>query len=537
MLDKKDIDRVIQKGFEPLPVDPDRADKAVKRVYALSDRVEERKKRLLFFPAKLVYAAAACFFLFIGSGVFLAYMGGASDTENAGADEKGDIRENRITFISGVGNTEEISEAVKDSVRHISTDSNTQVLISVGQRSRVIVFENSELAFDMNSHHTDLELYTGSIVVDVEPKGRDTVSVNTPDMSFRQIGTRFAVFTDSASGSCLEVYRGRVSVVPGSGSIKSIKKRLIVDSLHAWSSSGSGIQEIDRESKELTRIEKALETNTIDRYLEFHRDQSKKEHCYNNRSLSDTGSAAESPGSIDLNLSEAKESIKKMLTDKDFNGLDSLITTMCNHGSNEDVYTLLNSLTEQMVAVFRFQEAETLLSLVSKRGEFISHQRENAWMKRYFLHKKHLGASHMEQLDMIRDYKSAFPEGDMMEDMRSAEIDLLLLTEKYKAAAEGMRDFLNDYQDGVRNEYYTYLYSATLREHLRDKEQALKGYKRYIERFPEGKYAEDALYWIVRLSDSLNDDVSVKKYRRMYLSKFPEGRWSDAVEKLGSNEG
>ncbi|MFW5960291.1 MAG: hypothetical protein ACOCSE_04145, partial [Chitinivibrionales bacterium] len=75
------INKIIEKGFDSLPVDPERAETAADKI--LGNNQEEERNSVgffSFFNSEIIYAAAALFVLMFGSGLILLHLRERVDT-------------------------------------------------------------------------------------------------------------------------------------------------------------------------------------------------------------------------------------------------------------------------------------------------------------------------------------------------------------------------------------------------------------------------------------------------------------------------
>ncbi len=534
---KPQTDRIMQKGFARIPVDNRSKDQAVE---SIMDRAGQRGRpkdcgRIRRIKPIGLYALAASILLVMGLGIMVGKTGtNLFDIFKPAAQkaEHDQIKESVIKIVDGSDGwgPEERLLHPKDEIK---TDKQSQLLVSIGTRTRVLVLEKTAVKVSSaDKIHTRLDLQAGTAVFDVCPGGKDTISVRTVYGTFVQIGTRFSVSVDSCLGARLEVFSGKVLVRDSSGG------RLYVEPKQVWTSKKRHeIGEVDRSSEELTGLDQIFTHNKIESPLRWESrieaEMGIKEGGpkYSNRLGVSQKVSRKKRNSPADEISQTVSLIQEKIGTGDYDFVRRKISRLSDSRLIDTLYVVLRQAAKREIDLFRYKNALPMLDLVAGGEAFSKYQREDAWMERYMLHKDFLRTPAPERLKVALEYEKLPSGGALGDDMLAEIIHLRLLIEDYEKATLDMKRLLRTYPESIHAEYYGYLYASTLREHFSEKTEALKAYKDYVSLFPNGKYEEDALYWIVRLSESIEDKTAALHYKKRYLSSYPRGRWSDELGK------
>ena len=520
-----DIERLIKKGFARLPVDDATVARAIAGVVDKGHEAGTERKYIAFRPVgrEWLYALAAALVLFIGAG-YLFRQGYflPVDSKVAGEKSTSGKTQRMLSVVSTISD----SGRIRRTAEGFMTDEKSQVLLAVGVRTRAILFEKTCLDVDRaDSSRTDIVLHQGAIAVDVVPDaGSDTVAVVTTVASFTQIGTRFMVTVDSAEDAGLEVYRGAVHVRERSGT------DVIIRAGQAWNSRNKGsISSVSRDTVEPECIQRTFTKDRIDRFLRRRTgthpepaavSKMRTPRRQQSRAV-DTVTAAE----------EVIPLILRAVERGDAHSLDSMIARL-KPAVADSVARLLFIAAEYKKNLFRFSETERILLHIVNGAPFSIRSREDASMRCYMLHKEHIETSRKELMEMLQHHRKRFSRGAFGDDMAAEAISLLLASGNSREAVDEMERFLKQYPSSPHHEYYSYVYASTLREDLERNTGAIEAYKRYIDKYPKGRYGEDAHYWIIQLSRSLHDMETTMHYSKIYLQQYPRGRWDKEVRAI-----
>jgi hypothetical protein len=522
----QDIERIIKSGFTRLPVSDASASRAI-------NEIEQRKNVVkqddLLFPfvskPKWPYALAALFLFFCGMVFwFQNHYPSSEGLQVTNKEMLQDKLNNNVSILSEFRDSNTKLKQNKYPENEFLTNKRSQILLTMGLRTRTILFEQSQIRVKRaDSLRTIIVLRHGAIAVDIAlQKKKDTVSVITAFGSFTQIGTRFSLSVDSIRGVQLEVYSGKVLVHDENG------MNILIAAGQAWESGNKeSIHAIHRSTMEMETMQKIFSSNKI-------------EHFFNWGSYWPPHSVTVSEPILSKRSRSAAfqtdrgivQIIGKMLLHDDFSALDSIISLLHDRSIADSVFKTIQVMTERKISLFQFQKAQRLLEIISDRAAFTARQREDAMVRLYMLHKDHLNASREALLKMIRNYRERFPEGAFGDDMTAEAIALLLGISRYNDAAIEMKQLLARYPRSPHCEYYRYVYASTLRENLHRPTDALAEYEKYVASNSNGKFKEDALYWIIELGRSLGELSTVSQYKKIYLQLYPQGRWIEEIRTI-----
>lgn len=517
------INNILENGFCRLVLDEKTISLATEEILNRAKEIQPKGNKLPFpsIPRVRLYAiAAALLMCCIPLYLFWYHYNDSKITVQTDQVLKHEL--DRITVLSVTGNQYEKTEIAKKIREKIITNNQSQLLLAAGVRTRALLFERSCIKVDQaDSVKTTITLDNGLLSVDIAKGGIDTVSVITRQATFTQLGTFFSVYTDSIHGTVLHVFQGKVRVQDHFGT------DLIVEKGRTWNSKN---RKNVTESVNLpieSDINRVFKDNKIESLLKWNPDifvplkdkkSGKKDH-----GKQDT-SAIKKISEFDLiNV------LSEQLSRNDFTSAALCIQKLQKSESIDSAHNMLIKVAQRNISVFKYITALKVLGIIIESKPFRVNQREDAWMQCYILHKDYLKSSAEKRLELARDYHKLFPDGNMSDDMASEEIHLQLMLKNYNEAVTVMKQFITKYPHSYNRDYYCYLLASTVREQLQKEKTALDLYKAYIRNYPEGKYKEDAFYWIIKLSLSVNDLVTAGKIRDAYMEKYPKGRWSDEV--------
>jgi tetratricopeptide (TPR) repeat protein len=534
-----DIEQILKQGFTRLPVDDTTVEKAVGEVIRCgkaqrggADTVPFRRT-----GTQWISALAATLVLCIGIGYLLVRNVSVPDetvvTDDCGKSEQPKVRS--VSVVSAVTDSGKRLEQLRFSDGDITTDERSQLLLSVGMRTRAILFERSRMKIDRaDSLSTVVAMRHGTVAVDVIPGGgTDTVSVVTPFATFTQIGTRFSVVADSIEGAAVEVYRGKVRVRDRSGT------DIVIEAGHSWMSGKKRIiATVSRSESELQGIRRTFADNKMEHLLQWRNGLSRdpvpspkqplsaKSRSKRNR-VADTAAHADDVLSI----------IEKAIARNDYRSIESAVARLQDSSAADTIFMKLYYAAEHKITLFRFSDAKRLFGLLANGTSFSKRRREDASLRCFMLHKEQVETTVQELLKMIRRHRKRFAGGIFGDDMTAEAISLLLITRDYRSAVAEMEHLLQRWPRSPHSEYYTYVYASTLRENLQQTQKALAAYKKYMDRYPDGTYGEDALYWIVQLCSETRDRKCVRAYTARYTERYPNGRWTSEIREAAAMAG
>ncbi|MBN1307575.1 MAG: FecR domain-containing protein [Chitinispirillaceae bacterium] len=535
----REIERIIDRGFAPLPVDDTTVAKAIDAVVR---RGKEARggRNLLRFPQinlRRIYAIAAALVLVAGTAGYLALQGVFAPPEKAIAENDGAVKrtQRKVSILSIASDSGIDSTRLRHGDDEFTTDGESQMLLAVGERTRTVLFERSRVKVDKaDSSSTVVALQQGAIALDVTPGGTDTVSVITPLAWFTQIGTRFSVVFDSTEGAAVEVYRGSVRVRRWGKGVEAV-----LTAGQAWKSrNGTAIMSVRRSAAELGELERVFSENKLERFLHRRADPCRHSGAIQDRTRAPKLSSKryKSADHAIVVDSDIVHMVEKMAQRDDFHSLDSVIAHLSDPSLADTVHQTLLAAAERKKEMLRFLSAKRLLELCANGAPFPKRRREDASMRLCMLHKRHIETPPDELLKMIQRHRKRFPDGIFADDMAAEEISLLLSTGKSREAVAGMEQFFKHHPRSPHDEYFRYVYAGMLREDLRRTAEVLDAYKKYIAAYPEGKYGEDALYRIIQLSRSSRDMESAARHKQIYLRRYPRGRWVEEVKLIDVSE-
>ncbi|MBN1576901.1 MAG: outer membrane protein assembly factor BamD [Chitinispirillaceae bacterium] len=527
-----DIKRIVKKGFIRLPVDDETVVKAIDATirYGKSGQVERKTLPFRRLEPVWAYALAATLALAVGAGYLVLRRDSLhSGSRAADSQVSGGRLQPKAVVVSYVADTGTVDEYMRRKGNEFLTDGRSQLLLAVGMRTRTVLFEQSDVTVDRaDSLRTSISLRQGVIAVDVAPGGIDTVSIVTAYGSFTQLGTRFSVSVDSIEGASVEVYRGSVSVREIDG------RDMILGPGRAWESrNGDTVATIRRDAAELEELERAFIDNKLERLLRRGPDVPSHSTVVPRKPLfkkqPSTGREIRSAAGPAVDV---VRSIGAMADRGDFHAIDSVVAQLIDPATADAIAGMLLTLSRRKTDSFRFADARRLLETVVKGGIFSPVRREDASVRRYMLLKTHEETAPGDLLKELRRHRNLFPAGSFGEDMAAEEVALLMAMKRHDEAVAAIKRLLHRYPRHPQSGYYCYLHASALRENLHRNTDALDGYKRYIAAYPDGKYGEDALYWIIQLSRSSGDADNTAQYKKTYLKRYPHGRWIEEVRAI-----
>lgn len=519
------INEILEKGFSRLVLDQNDIINATKQILRRAEelQLQENKTSFIKFCNQPLYAIAALILLCSIPAIIYVHLKFIKPNFVAQLNQAEMHQYEKIKVLSATGDPDIDHKSLITTRKMIATDDKSQLLLAAGIRARVLLFEESSIKVDrIDSVKTEFFLDKGLLAVDIAGSGIDTVSIRTSEALFTQMGTFFSIYTDSINGSVLHVYKGKVRVQDRFGT------DLIVE--EGWSWTSKERKDISERQVHLIEsdINQIFKENRINKriiwspalFLSEHKIGKKTENrlSYWSHRKKDK-KVVSSHDETDL-----ISVLKKQLENDEFNLAAKSIEKIKISENIDSAYKLLIRAVQYNISVFKYQAALNVLNLIIE-GPFRMNQREDAWIRSYFLHKENLNSLPEKRLTMVKNYHQLFPVGNMSDDMASEEIDLLLMLKKYQHAVSGMENYIKNYPHNSNCDYYSYLLASTVREKLKNEEKSLDLYKQYIQKYPKGKYEEDALYWIIRLSLSNHDRETAEKVKKIYIEKYPDGRW------------
>lgn len=520
---KRNIEQIVQKGFSQMPIDDLTIARATDAIVLRSKEVGGEKESYLWHSApKLLYALAATIALICSFTYMQLFKNQVQLQSKVEQVNSSNLQSSQASILSHVGNPNALIAN-----NTIKTDGQSQVLIALGNRTKVILFEKSVLnVVRTDSLHVDISLCSGSIAVDVTPGGYDTISVRTSHGVFTQLGTRFSVYVDSLNGAAeLEVFRGKVRVTDETGTDLPVSRN------QAWKSSHKkAVSALSRSINEIDEIHKTFTDNKISKRLIWNNSSSEKEITKPELSTKTDHFDDKVNSNADI-----VKTIQELVDKENYGKIDSLITQFQKQSLIDTLHEALRKRAERETSLFRFSKAEKVLNCIVEGKPFKMHQREDAWMRLYFIHKENINSSSDEKMKLIRRYQLLFPQGTFGDDVLAESIQLKLVLQKYTEAVLDMEKLFEMYSQSSHCEEFHYIYASTLRNQLHMIKPALDAYKKYTVKYPKGKYEEDALYWIVELSRETGDQNSFYSYKKIYLDKYSDGRWIEAVKGIDSS--
>ncbi len=531
---ERQINTILKKGFSRIELDKSDVAIAKEQIIMRARELQFQEKKSSFFQLRKIRVYAIAALILMCSIPLFIYLHLNFNKHNVTV-QSGPIEKHQhwlINVLSATGDLNPNPESLKKLKEKITTNHNTQVLLAAGIRARVLMFERSSIKVDQaDSVKTAISLNEGLLSVNINGNGKDTVIIKTSQAIFTQIGTFFSIYNDSINGSVLHVYQGKVRVQDHFGT------NLIVE--EGWSWSSKDRKDISERTNCLVEsdISQVFEKNKIEKRIIWNPElflsaeqKIRKNYVKESPSTYHRGKdTATFKSHVETDLLFV---LKVQLKNDEFAHAARSIANLQNNKTIDSVYKLLIRMAQHNISVFKFKTALNMLHLIIEGNSFRMNQREDAWVKSYFIHKEHLKTLPEKRLSLVKNYKQLFPVGRMSDDMASEEIDLLLMLKKYLRAVSGMENYIRKYPHNSNSEYYGYLLASTVREQLRKETVALDLYKQYILNYPQGKYEEDALYWIVKLSLLIHEYKTAENMRNIYIEKYPRGRWGKELVRI-----
>lgn len=523
------INTILEKGFSRLVLDQNDIAMVTEQIIrrAKEMQFQQKKSPFLQFQKIHLYAIAALILVCSIPLIYLHLNFKHNNIVRSHTIEK----HQPIKILSSAGDSVKNPESIITR-EMIATNTESQLLLAAGIRSRVLLFERTSIKVDQaDSARTAISLNKGLLSVNITGSGKDTVIIKTNQALFTQIGTFFSIYTDSINGSVLHVYKGKVRVQDRFGT------DLIVEEGWRWTSKDR--KEISEKTRHLIEsdINQVFKENKIEKRIIWSPDlflpaeknsgKNHEKHSSKFSNYSKDTTAFESHGETDL-----ISVLKAQLENEEFPHAAESIMKLKNAETIDSACKLLISVAQYNVSVFKYKTALNVLHLIIEGNPFRMNQREDAWMQSYFLHKEYLKPLPEKRLMLVKNYHLLFPDGNMSDDMASEEIDLLLMLRKYHQAVSSIENYIRKYPHSSNSEYYSYLLASIIREQLRKEKIALDLYKQYIRNYQKGKYEEDAIYWIIQLSLSTHDQKTAENMRNLYMEKYPDGRWNKELRRI-----
>ncbi len=151
-----DIERIIDKGFAPLPVDDAAAAKAIEAVLRNGGRARGERKivPLKRIESRAIYALAATLVLSTGIGYLVSHRPPSIAARIVEGTPHG---EGGATVVSAVNSTGTDSALLRSAGDEFATGKSSQLLLAIGIRTRTVLFERSNLRVERtDSLHTSI---------------------------------------------------------------------------------------------------------------------------------------------------------------------------------------------------------------------------------------------------------------------------------------------------------------------------------------------------------------------------------------------
>ncbi|MBN1600108.1 MAG: FecR domain-containing protein [Chitinispirillaceae bacterium] len=510
--DEKEFRSFLEQGFSTVPADAEFVRGVATFITTLDEMDTDcgihHNIRSFSWKKYLPIGLAALLFLSVFSYVTIIKMAGNPTDElidklnaGSGADTK------EVSVISSI-NTDLYSTGDAIRIREtVTNDEDNQLLFSIGKYVTILLFENSSVrileAADDDSH---IQLLSGNIAVSVVPGKIGKFEIETKGASFTVVGTFFSVSADSGRTE-LRVYRGKVCA-----NGKRMNKNVIVEKNQQWSDKKEIVSDVNMDEHSLRLLEKVFKSGKISSKITLRKS---RKMC---------GTPDRKRRTITKKMDEKKENAVNLFTSmiaKDmYQEGSAILRGIAGTPDADTVCILVLKLADRKIDHFRFTDAQTLLEMVIDIFPE-SIYAENAYIRLFNLHKS-VGKSSSEQLlIMCKQYLSRFPEGNFVRELKYEKIILLQKLKQYRECYHAISLYRRKYLNHEMDDYLLYLNATLLREHIGDKKNAVQMYRECFERYPQSRYAEDALYWIIKTSD----ETDRENYAFLYKKNYPEGRW------------
>lgn len=521
------IKEILRTGFAAIPVDDCDVERVTAQIMEQCRAKVSSSKTVLPFSrhgAGRLYALAASLVLVCGAGYL--FFSRFTPVVNTCLDPTS--MKPGLKVLSAITDTGAVQTDTACRISELSTDERSQMLLSIGRRTRSILFERSDIKIGrIDTMHTSVALNRGTIAVEVAPGGDDTVTVATRFGTFTQIGTRFAVTVDTLRGGFLEVYRGRVRVTYADNIDTVLKAG------ETWSSfSADKVTPVGRDSAELHALDLAFNTNRLNHIIKLQPVKLQPASVRKRPTTPQRSSGAEVPIFKPEKVDTTAVVISRMAQKGDLHSIDSILAELDEHSDFDEIARILLSTGQSKKEIFRFAQARELFNMVATKQFFSRTNRENGWIQKYTLKKTVEEAPAQDLLQDVRDYQKHFSDGAFSDDMAAEAVSLLMALKRYNRVVGEIERLLKAFPDHPQREYYLYVYPTILREQLRRPEDALAAYKRYIASFPSGRYEEDALFRTIQLSHLAKKPEEASTYIQKYLNLYPNGRWVGEIRSI-----
>lgn len=373
----------------------------------------------------------------------------------------------------------------ENSVLNMQIDKTSSLQLSGNSRLEIVqCVENSQI----------FKLEDGKVKAEVGKRGAGRVfRVETPNAACEVVGTRFCVSVERPGGSesiktVLSVEEGLVRFKTRSG------KEMFVEA-------GKSAEVI---GEQFSAPEKKCDTRQINRK----KDSSEK---------IDKDSASDDP---------RLASALRLIESGEFGqALDELQRIL----SDTSVPSKVRAIALKKAALCFKITGKPERSLEALRtiaeGRFSRHEKESALFESANLLSTSF-RKYDESIKEFRAYIKRYPDGIWIEEALFALAELLHLQKDFENAADVYKKLISDYPGSSRVKDALYSLARIYSRDMKDCDRALGYFGRIENDFPESDIIEDALFWKGDcLFNQGRASQAIAQYNR-YLEKYPDGKWA-----------
>lgn len=225
---------------------------------------------------------------------------------------------------------------------------------------------------------------------------------------------------------------------------------------------------------------------------------------------------------------------KNYLTlNKDSQIIESLVNLLLNEQRYSEIEEYISYLPQNentqyirgVVALGKgnYQEAENFLSSLAQTVDKTLYEKTMLNRIRNFF----LWGKYEEVVELGEEYILKYPNN--LEIMDKIGISYFRLEEYEKSIA-----FYERLKEVPEYEEYATYQIADIYYSQKKYDMALENYRKVVHNYPNGKYQEDAQYWIINILVTLNRNSEYEKEKNIYLEKYPDGKYKRNIYTLGA---
>jgi TolA-binding protein len=400
----------------------------------------------------------------------------------------------------------------------VSTNSNSSAIIKADSGSQLTVKEKSAIRVKaFSKKNRTFQLDYGKVAVNVAKRKDDQLfSIKTRNAVCEVVGTRFSVeFTGDSSSpaTVLSVLEGCVRFRTNDGNA------ILVNSGEQCAINGGSIGKkeisIEKEPRITPEQEKTIEAAIRagdKKLIDGSRNPNSKDYlpvAEYIKQISGTDS------SIDRN---------------DFNGalkkVDNVIATSLL--KPDQLYDANMKKARILKLLKRHSDVARVLEAVAD-GNFRSEYKGNALYQYAMLQKNELNNS-VKAADALKKYISDHKDGLMISDAIYSLAEILHEKKDYSGEAAVYNQYIELSGNTESTQRAVYELARLYSTELNDCSRALGLFTHLSDKYPQGAYSEDALFWMAKCLQVQGKVAQAINAYKEYLHRYPEGKWAMDVK-------